>query len=328
MTEERTDREAPRGRDREPKEFAVLGDPIQHSLSPELFAFVFRRLGVPYRYRALRVPPGELVGVLERVRAGQLAGVNVTIPHKERVIPLLDGLDQQAERLGAVNTLALEGGKLKGYNTDIVGFSRSLQEAQVDLRGKRAVVLGAGGAARAVLFALVEMGVASITVGNRTQERAERLVEDATKRTGFSRWEVMGLRDPSLSEVVRKASLLVNATSLGMHPHAGACPLPDPNALHPGLVVMDLIYHPLETRLLREAAERGARTIDGLNMLIYQALEALAIWTQGALRWERSLEGIREHLRRKLQQGSQRVQERRTHAHAHAHDRTNDRESP
>lgn len=290
-----------RTQETEPKAFAVFGDPIEHSLSPELFAFVFRELGVPYRYRALRVRSEEVPAFLEKVRVGELAGVNVTIPHKERVIPLLDVLDKQAERLGAVNTIALEEGKLKGYNTDVVGFSRSLQEAQVDLRGKRAVVLGAGGAARAVLFALVEMGVAHITVGNRTQERAERLMEDATKRTGFSRFEVVGLDDPSLSEVVRKASLLVNATSRGMHPHTEACPLLDPNALHPGLVVMDLIYNPLETRLLREARGRGARTIDGLNMLIYQALEALAIWTQGALRWERPLAGIREHLKRKLQ---------------------------
>ncbi len=282
----------------ERREFAVIGDPIAHSLSPELFAFVFRALGVAdrYRYRAWRVPAHELPEALERVRRGMLAGINVTIPHKERVIPLLDALDLRAARTGAVNTIAREGGGLKGYNTDVGGFLRALREARVDPRGERVVVLGAGGAARAVLLALVEMGVAHIAVGNRTRERAERLMKDLQARTGFSRWEVVGSGDPALSEAVRGASLLVNATSVGMHPYPQRCPLPDPSALHPGLAVMDLVYNPLETQLLREAKGRGTRPIDGLNMLIYQALEALEIWTQGELRWEGPITDIREHL--------------------------------
>lgn len=284
---------------REPKEFAVLGDPVEHSLSPGLFRFVFRELGVTYRYRALRVPASELPGVLERVRAGELAGVNVTIPHKERVISLLDALDPQAEKLGAVNTIAREGGGLKGYNTDLAGFSRALREAgghPPDLPGRRAVVLGAGGAARAVLFALVEMGFTEITVGNRTRGRAERLLLDLQTETGFSRWEVVGWKDPKLSEAVRGASLLVNATPVGMYPHTAGCPLPDPRALHPGLLVMDLVYNPVETRLLKEARARGARAADGLSMLIHQALGSLEIWTQGELRWEGSIDEIREYV--------------------------------
>ncbi len=264
------------------KRFAVIGDPIEHSLSPALFASVFDKLGLPHCYRSVRVHPEELAAFLGRVRAGEFAGVSVTIPHKERVITQLDVLDETAQILGAVNTVAVADGsgprRLIGYNTDVVGFSRSLQGRSANIKGERAVLLGAGGAARAVVCALISMGVAEVVIVNRSRERAERLISEISRATGFAAMRSVEFSDLRPVPTIRDAKLLVNATPVGMHPHNHLCPLDDPSGLHEELMVFDLVYHPLETRLLRRAADHGAQTIDGLDTLIHQALEALRIW--------------------------------------------------
>jgi shikimate dehydrogenase len=264
------------------KRFVVIGDPIEHSLSPALFAFVFRELGLPHRYRAVRVRSDELAVFVRRVRAGGLAGVNVTIPHKERIIAHLDALDETAQAVGAVNAVTVGesgwGRTLIGCNMDVAGVSGSLARHRADVRGKRAVVLGAGGAARAAICALISLGISEIAIVNRTRERAERLIAELARATGFSSMGSIEPNDSQLAPTIREAKLLVNATPVGMHPRIELCPLDDLAGLHEGLVVFDLVYNPLETRLLRLAAARGAQTIDGLDMLIHQAFEALRIW--------------------------------------------------
>ena len=287
------------------KRFGVIGDPIEHSLSPALFSFLFQRLGLPYHYEALRVGPEKLAGFMQRARA-KFTGLNVTIPHKERIIELLDKLDETAQALQAVNVVANRDGELWGFNTDVAGFLVPLKARGIaaQLRGKRAVVLGAGGAARAALFALKELGIYEIVLVNRTRERAERLVQWA-RALGARNVIYITLSNSDLARCLSEATLLVNATPIGMYPHVEACPLPQEalKALHKGLIVYDLVYNPLQTRLLQEANARGACALDGLEMLIAQALRALCIWLpeistmldDEALRLE-----LREHLKGQL----------------------------
>lgn len=261
------------------KRLGIIGDPVEHSLSPALFEYVLATLGLRYRYEAFHVRPSELEAFVRKVREEGILGVNVTIPHKERIVPWLDRLDEAASGLSAVNTIANKEGRLIGYNTDVAGFLRPLRERGVDLQGVRGVVLGAGGAAKAAVHGLITLNIAHITLANRTRRRAETLATQIAARTGCHEFAVAGLDDPKLMAAISQARLLVNATSVGMRPHIDQSPLRDPSVLHKGLIVYDLVYTPLETRFLREARERGARTIDGLEMLIVQALESLPIWT-------------------------------------------------
>lgn len=258
----------------------VIGDPIAHSLSPALHGFLIAKLGLSYEYRAYRVAAPQLKKFLAVARASDFAGLNVTIPHKEQVLAHLDGLSAEARRLGAVNTIVRQGGQLIGYNTDGLGFRRALSAQGVKLAGRSAVVLGAGGAARAVVYALIEAGIARLTLVNRALERAEELARQAAANTSFAALSACALADMArLHRAIAEAELLVNATSVGLAPAVDRSPLSNIAPLHPGLVVYDLVYRPPRTRLLRQAQARGARPLSGLGMLIYQGIESLCLWT-------------------------------------------------
>ena len=250
----------------------LIGDPVEHSLSPALHSFLLERAGLNYCYLAFRVRRGDLAGAIEGVRALGIRGLNVTIPHKEAVVPLLDGLSPEAEAIGAVNVIVNEGGRLTGANTDCQGFLRPLEERGISLAGKRAVILGAGGAAAAVAYALLSAG-AEVALVNRTPERARSLARRLSRFGTVSAWSLGDL--PAL---LREAELLVNATPVGMWPGVGETPL-SPDLLHRDLLVYDLVYRPRKTLLLGAAEARGARTIGGLEMLVWQAIKALEIWT-------------------------------------------------
>ena len=244
----------------------VIGSPIRHSLSPALFTAAFEAAGLDWRYDAYEVPEGQAVAFLHGAGA-DLDGISVTMPHKAAVLAALDGLDPVAERLGAVNCIARHGdGRRTGHNTDGAGFLDALRaEAGLDVAGLRSAVFGAGGAARAVGLALVEAGAREVVVVNRSLDRAERAVA------------LLGGRGRVGSpEEAAAADLVVNATSVGMGDDGGL-PL-DPDLLGAGQTVVDIVYHPLETPLLRAAAERGARTVGGLGMLVHQAAHAFALW--------------------------------------------------
>ncbi len=260
------------------KLLGVIGDPIQHSLSPALFDALLKELGLEdlLDYRAWRVRSEDLADFLAEMRGSSLVGVNVTLPHKERVASLLDGLDAAAALVGAVNTLHNDAGCLIGYNTDWIGFLRSLRERGIALKGQQAVVLGAGGAARAILYGLIRGGIGKIVLWNRTPARAHRLAQDLSSATGFHQFDV--LEEATLDEALPQVSLLIHATPVGMHPAQEESLLAGSCGLHAGLLVYDLIYNPLKTPLLRQAEEKGAQIMNGLDMLIYQALESLAIW--------------------------------------------------
>lgn len=250
---------------------AVIGSPIRHSLSPAIHNAAFRSLDLDWVYVALEVADGAVPAALDGVRALGIEGLSVTMPHKDAVAAGVDDLSDDARVLGAVNCVVRDGSRLTGHNTDGPGFLGGLRAAAgLDVAGARCVVLGAGGAARAVIRSLAVAGAADVAVVNRTPHRGEAAARlaGAVGRVG-------------VADDVTTADLLVNATSVGMGAEPGA-PAPLPIAaelLHGGLVVADLVMHPVTTPLLQAAAERDATPVDGLGMLVHQAALAFELWT-------------------------------------------------
>ncbi|MEM2192047.1 MAG: shikimate dehydrogenase, partial [Candidatus Hadarchaeales archaeon] len=222
-------------------------------------------------------PSKFLAAAVAMARRLGVKGLNVTIPHKVAVIKYLDRLDKSARDEGAVNVVANVNGKLVGYNTDGAGALAALEEEAGKVKGKRVVVVGAGGAARAIVHSLVTAG-ADVLVANRTLEKAKVLAEIVRKATGRS-IEVIPFEKKLLKETIAGADILINATSVGMRPKVGQT-IATADMLHPGLIVNDIVYKPLRTKLLREAEKAGARTVDGLGMLVNQAALAFKIWTK------------------------------------------------
>ncbi len=257
------------------KRVYLLAYPAGHSVSPAMQNAAFAERGLDVRYEALEVPPAELPEVVARFRGNEVLGANVTIPHKLAVMPLLDELTAAAQAIGAVNTIVNREGYLVGHNTDADGFLLALADLASDPSGRSALLLGAGGAARAVAFALLSSGVARLDIYNRTQERARALAGDFQ---ALGRIEVV--TPEKLSNSVSSADLLVNSTSVGMEQGGVTEDIsPLPVGVAPSGVVVDLVYRPPETRLLREARAAGCLTQNGLPMLIYQGAEAFRIWT-------------------------------------------------
>lgn len=272
-------------RDRVIKRVGVIGYPIKHSLSPVFQQAAFDFHAISARYEAWEVPPDQLIEMVARLREPEFLGANVTVPHKERVIPLLDEIDRLAARVGAVNTIVNRQGRLVGFNTDVEGFLNALRhEASYSPVDKRALLLGAGGAARAVAYALLEGKVASIAIANRSVDRAERLILDLREHIDDvgSAPSLRALRGSAgeLAEVVASVDLVINATSVGMLHGEFEKDLPMPGSLlRSSFLVYDLVYNPPLTPLLRAAAERGAAVLPGLPMLIYQGAAAFKLWT-------------------------------------------------
>lgn len=258
--------------------FCVLGHPVGHSVSPAMQNAALRRMGIDGVYVAFDVRPEALPEAVRGLQALGIAGVNCTIPHKEALVSLVDELSPEAALIGAVNTLVPRDGRIAGYNTDAPGFLAALRAAGMDPEGKRAVVLGAGGAARAVLVALARSG-ATIALANRTLSRAQELAAELNEKLGGGVIEVLPMEHPALTSATREAQLLVNTTAAGMSPRVETMPDVSEEAFHAGLFVYDLVYNPLETRLLRAARSRGARGTHGAGMLAHQGAVALELWT-------------------------------------------------
>lgn len=251
----------------------IIGHPLGHTLSPAFQQAAFDHLGIAATYRAYDLLPEDVPPFVAGLRAPDWLGVNVTVPHKERVRPLLDGEAAEAAAVGAVNTIVNDGGRLVGHNTDVVGFRDALAEVGFAVRGARCVVLGAGGAARAVVYALCAGGAAEIVVANRHVERAQRLLADLAPAVPAA---ALPLDAGALAAALARCDLLVNSTSVGLRP--GETPLPD-ECLPAQALVYDLIYNPPQTRFLAAAAARGARTLGGLSMLVGQGAASFTLWT-------------------------------------------------
>lgn len=258
----------------------IIGYPIAHSMSPAFQQAALDACGVRSQYLAYQVAPDEVGPFINGLRQPGIVGINVTVPHKETVMPFLDEIDDWATEAGAVNTIVNRGGRLSGHNTDGYGFLRALREgANFEPRGRRTLILGAGGAARGVTLALAREGVSHLTIANRTPERAGNLAHLARNRGITSRAIALGGR--GLAEASADADLIVNCTSIGMThgPGEDRSPL-DARIIPPAALVNDLVYNPLETRLLREAAQAGARTLGGIQMLVYQGAASFEMWLE------------------------------------------------
>lgn len=254
----------------------IIGDPIEHTLSPVMQNAAFREMGLDYIYLPFKVAEGNLSEAIDGLRALNMAGTNVTIPHKVVVIPLLDDIDGLAGYIGAVNTIVNQGGSLKGYNTDASGFYQALTANKIEVSKKKIVILGAGGASRAIAFILADKG-AELTILNRSLDSAQTIAERVFQalRTEI---KVGKLTVKNLEPVMDEADILVNTTSLGMSPDLTETPVPA-RLLKKELVVFDIIYNPLKTRLIKEAEKEGARVLNGLEMLVRQGAAAFELWT-------------------------------------------------
>ncbi len=261
-----------------PRTIALLGHPVAHSISPRFQQAALDALGVHARYEAWDTEPNDLPIAVERLRSGDLMGANVTVPHKVSVFRLVDRPDALAERVGAVNTIVNRGGVLEATNTDVAGVRRSLEEAGVSLRGTRVTLIGAGGAARAVVVALREAGVARITVANRTPGNAAELAELGGEVD--MRYAPLDLEDATFRSSVQTADVVVQSTSLGMRhgPAESVSPVPA-ELFRPGQVAFDLVYVPERTPFLAAAETAGAQAVGGLAMLVHQGAEAFRLWT-------------------------------------------------
>lgn len=258
--------------------FGLLGNPVGHSRSPPMHEAAYDELTYDARYVTFEPDPSDLEAAVAGADALGITGLNVTIPFKQDVLELdLVEADELATRIGAVNTIDFEpdssrsnsSGRATGHNTDAAGALRALREHDVTVAGADAVVVGAGGAGRAISFALADAG-ATVAIANRTESTAHELAADVPDATGH------GLDEGVLESLLADADILVNATSVGME--ADETPVPA-DALHGDLAVMDAVYQPLETRLLRDATDAGATTVDGAWMLLYQGVEAFELWT-------------------------------------------------
>jgi len=288
----------------------LIGWPVAHSLSPAMHNAAFDALGLNWRYVPLPVPPGQVEAAVRGLAALGFRGANVTTPHKQAVMPVLDSIAPNARALGAVNTLVIGRGADKtpsigGYNTDDKGFVGALRQGGFEPEdGGNGVVVGAGGAARAVIFGLLWSGTGEIVVLNRTLERAQALVSDLGRRHRWSsRLSALPLTPETLIESTHAADLLVNATTVGMWPHMEHSIWPPDVPIPTHLTVSDLVYNPLQTRLLEQAQRSGASAISGLEMLVQQGALAFEIWTGKPA----PVEVMRNACERALQKGSQAV---------------------
>lgn len=249
-----------------PQQFGVIGYPVRHSMSPQMFEAAFFEYNIDAEYRKYEVAPDDLKEFMAEMKSGAdaLRGLSVTIPHKMEIAKYLDTVDKHAKAIGAVNTVFNKGGKLKGYNTDWLGAKKALEDV-TELEGRDVVVLGAGGAAAAIVYACTQSG-ARVTILNRSVAKAQRLAEQFSCNAG-----------PLDDLFSIRADILVHTTSIGMHPHEHES-LVDPDYFKRGMVVFDIVYNPFETKLVREAKRAECRIVPGYKMLLYQGEAQFEIW--------------------------------------------------
>ncbi len=278
--------------------YAVIGDPVEHSLSPVLHNYMMTQFGLNAVYVAFHVPKSKLGDCINSFKMLGLSGINVTVPHKEKVCEYADDCSDEVKVLGAANTLKITKNKISAHVTDPYGFLESLGPDKERFVDAPVLILGAGGAARSVMFALGELGPDRILIFNRTRDKARQLANDAKKNYSL---DVKIIKQTELSAAVNESRIIVNTTSVGMSPHVNDSPLPDFSALSQRHYVYDLIYNPGKTRLLLEAENRGATIKNGLDMLIFQGLQSLRIWMDGDFSLnETQLKELRALLRSEL----------------------------
>lgn len=260
----------------QPKILCIIGHPVEHSMSPVMHNAALQDLGLDFIYIAFNVIPSKLKNAIRGIKAIGIKGFNVTIPHKEIIMKYLDKIDPLAKKMGAINTVKSENGILIGRNTDALGAKKGLLDAGCKINGKNILILGAGGAAKAICYVLAEEAN-KIVIANRTEKRAIKLVKNLKKNIDVNA-EVKNNSENVLKEETSKADILINTTPVGMYPSTSQSPILK-SILHSDLFVFDVIYNPIETKLIRDAKEIGCKTLGGLDMLINQGVLAFEWWT-------------------------------------------------
>jgi len=261
------------------KHFAIIGHPIAHSLSPLMYNTAFEALGLDCRYEAIDVETDDLQETISGLRERAIDGFNVTLPHKQEIMPLLDDIEQEAQVIGAVNTVLRRNDKLVGLNTDLAGFTESLSPFKSRLENASVLLLGAGGVARAALYGLLRFHQASrILILNRSLEHAEELVAAFGGVRAETQLSSESLFVENLQKTIDEADVIINTTSVGMKPYSDASPLEDVTFKKTHLV-MDLVYAPVETKLIKTARDSGATTLSGVEMFLHQGAAAFHLWT-------------------------------------------------
>lgn len=258
------------------KNIGIIGYPIEHSLSPMMQNAALKEAGLDYFYIAMPVDPAQLSEAVLGLKVLGFEGFNVTIPHKINIISLLDEIDDHAKMIGAVNTVVIRQGKMIGYNTDSVGFIAALEKNNFTIRGKHAVLLGAGGAALAVIWGLITRGITSLTLGVRNVNKVKSLM---MKFENYAEINIVDWADTEFHQSVKSCDLLINTTPLGMAPHIEQSPPVQWDLINKKTFVCDLIYNPIVTKFLDLAKENGNRTMNGEGMLVEQGAAAFKLWT-------------------------------------------------
>lgn len=261
------------------KRFALLGEPLGHSLSPALHKAIYRQLEIDdASYRTVELPQERLKSFFSGFRVGGFDGVNVTIPHKANVISLLDEVDNKAKLLNAVNCINRIGNKLTGFNTDLLGFAYSLRQNDVSIEGNEFVILGAGGSAQAVGAVLAEGEAKSVSIVNRSPENAETLKQTILSVSDAVKVDIVS--EEELVARVKDIDCVINTTSVGMSPNGKSSPL-SAEIFNDNMLAFDLVYNPVKSKFLENAEQQGASTVNGLQMLVAQAVYSVEIWMGG-----------------------------------------------
>ena len=254
----------------------IIGSPLEHSLSPLMHNAAFKHMGLDYIYVPFLVANNVLEDAIAGSKALNIKGLNVTIPHKTEVLKYLDSIDKTAELIGAVNTVKFNDGHAKGFNTDGKGAVKSIEELS-SIKNKKIIILGAGGAARAVAFQMLLEGAGSLVIANRTPENALNLQKDLIEKLNADVKSVSFNKE--LEKEISDSDILINTTPIGMHPNIAQKSLVKAEKMHENLIVKDLVYNPLKTDLLKECEKANAVAVSGIKMLIYQGMESFKIWT-------------------------------------------------
>ncbi len=258
------------------KVLCIIGYPIEHSMSPIMHNAAIQDLNLNYIYLAFSIYPNNLELAVEAFRAFNIKGINVTIPFKQKIMEYLDDIDTITQKIGAINTIKNDKGYLTGRNTDAEGGKKAILNAGYTILGKNILLLGAGGAARALSYILAN-DVNKIVIANRTEKRAEKLTNELKKSFGINA-EPKKFNNYVLREEAKTADILINTTPVGMYPNVDKSPIPA-EFLHKDLIVFDVVYNPLETKLIKEATKKGCKTLGGLDMLVNQGASAFEWWT-------------------------------------------------
>ncbi|SHH30405.1 shikimate dehydrogenase [Caloranaerobacter azorensis DSM 13643] len=275
------------------KLYCLIGNPVNKSLSPTIHNYLFDKEKENAVYMAFNIEKEDLKSVVNSFRAINVKGFNVTIPYKIDIINFVDELSYESELIGAVNTVKICNGKLIGYNTDGLGFLKAFKEKNISLKGKNVLILGAGGAAQSISLTVANEGVKSLTILNRTVSKSRELIEKIKNKFPKIETNYGGLNEKYVD--LKKIDVLINCTSIGMYPEVDKTPI-EINGFNKNIIVYDIIYKPLETKLIKSAKEKGMITIGGLDMLIYQALLSDEIWLDRKLEIEKMKNEIKKRI--------------------------------